>query len=296
MPAPIVIFAFNRPDALKSMLESLKANALYGESVKIFFIDGPRGDFEDDKVKEVTSIAEAESQHVFVAERNQGLAQNIINGVTQVINQYGKAIVIEDDLYLAPLFLTYMNQALERYADDKRIISVCGYGLKVKRPMGYTGDVYLSNRSSSWGWATWANRWREVDWNVENWDKLKADPAVRRGFNRGGSDMFGMLTDYMERRNNSWAIRFCFTQYLRKTYSVHPFLSLVENEGFGAAATNCKQKYSRFKTQMDIRTDSRATFELPADLMPDERILKKLRHYHSITLRIYSKIRKLLNI
>lgn len=296
MPAPIVIFAFNRPDSLRTMLESLKANGLYDDSEKFFFIDGPRRESDTEKVKEVAAIAQRESEHVFVAPQNKGLAKNVIDGVTQIINRYGRVIVIEDDLYLAPLFLTYMNQALERYADDKRIISVCGYGLRVKRPKYYAGDVYLSNRSSSWGWATWADRWQTVDWEIKDWEVIKSDSSVRKGFNRGGSDMFGMLKDYMEHRNNSWAIRFCFAQYRQKSYSVHPFRSLVENEGFGESATNCKQKFSRFKTEMDYRTGENINFEFPSELSPDTKILNRLRHYHSISMRLYSRLRKILNI
>lgn len=292
--APIAIFAFNRPDSLKRLLESLSANDLYSESPKYVFIDGPRDENDVAAVEKVAEIAEDHGLQIFKSPRNQGLARNVIGGITRMLQRYDKVIVIEDDLYCAPSFLRYMNAALERYKVDSRILSICGYGLKIKRPEDYRGDVYLANRSSSWGWATWADRWRGIDWEIVDWERFRALPEIRKGFNRGGSDMFGMLDDYKNGRNNSWAIRFCFHQFRKGLYSVHPFHSLVANEGYGVGATNCRQKYSRFKVEMNL--DANAHFEFPKTIVPDERIMRRLRAYHSIPARIYSRIRRILDI
>lgn len=292
MPAPIVIFAFNRLDNLQTLVRSLKAGSLYGESEIHVFVDGPRDERERKKVEDVAVFAASITSHVCVSETNKGLGSSIVNGVTEIVNRYGSVIVLEDDLLLMPGFLTYMNQALDMYKGDDRIFSICGYGLKIKRPDGYQGDVYLGIRSSSWGWGTWADRWNSVDWSVPNFGQLKADARTQRAFNRGGSDMYGMLRDYMDGKNRSWAVRFCYSQFRQGKYSIHPFLSLVDNVGFGEDATNCRQKYSRFR----VEKNENSNFTLPADLQPVESILRQLRRYHSIPLRIYSRIRKILNV
>lgn len=292
MLAPIVIFAYKRPDSLRVLTESLKTNPLYEESKKHVFVDGPKDASEVEKVEEVIAFAKTITPHVYVSETNKGLGTSVIDGVTSIVKQYGKAIVLEDDLLLMPGFLTYMNQALDAYCGDDRIFSVCGYSLKINRPRDYRGDVYLGVRASSWGWGTWADRWNSVDWSVSDFERLRADKRARKAFNRGGSDMYGMLRDYMDGKNNSWAIRFCYAQFRQGRYSVHPFLSLVDNDGFGAEATNCRQKYSRFR----IERNSSTSFVLPADVRPDKSVLKQLRWYHSIPLRIYSKIRRMLNV
>src|SRR3546814_9462782 len=54
---------------------------------------------------------------------NLGLAQSIIIGVTQMLEQHEAVIVIEDDLLLSPYFLKYMNDALYHYRDDQRVAS-----------------------------------------------------------------------------------------------------------------------------------------------------------------------------
>jgi hypothetical protein len=287
MLAPIIIFAFNRPKSLTSMVEFLKKNPLYEESEKFVFVDGPRNEEDKQKTEDVIAFAKSVTANVYASDTNKGLGASIIEGVTAIINRYGKAIVLEDDLVLMPGFLTYMNQALDTYEYDKRIFSICGYGLKIKRPKDYEGDVYLGIRSSSWGWGTWADRWNSVDWAVSDFDSLKKDKAKQRAFNRGGSDMYGMLHDYMEGRNKSWAIRFCYSQFLQGKYSVHPFLSLVDNAGFGADATNCKQSYSRFRVELNKRIE----FNMQKELYLNKDIIKHVYWYHSIPIRSYYKIR-----
>ena len=198
MLAPIVIFAFNRPEALQKLLDSLRMNSFYEESDKYIFIDGPRCEEDKAKVDEVVTIARKVASNISISPVNRGLGNSIIAGVSTIIAEYGKAIVLEDDLICAPNFLSYMNQALDFYENDNKIISICGYGLKIKRPRGYVGDVYLLGRSSSWGWATWKDRWEQIDWDIQDWNEFSSNKQMRRAFNKNGSDMYSMLKGYME--------------------------------------------------------------------------------------------------
>lgn len=292
--APIAIFAFNRPNLLKLMLDSLRLNPLFDESEKYVFIDGPRNDQDKLLVDEVIKMAYAITKNVIVSEANKGLANSIISGITEVVSKHGKVIVLEDDLRLMPGFLKYMNEALNRYESDSKVFSVCGYGLKIDRPLNYIGDVYLGIRSSSWGWATWRDRWDSIDWSVSDWKDICENSNLQRTFNRGGSDMFSMLRGYMTNKNNSWAIRFCYSQFKQSRYSLHPFLSFVDNEGFGENATNCKQKYSRFQVSLNEETDPK--LQMPLDLSVNNDIIKANYKYHSIRKRMYSKIRRVLGV
>ena len=292
MSAPIAIFAFNRPEALQRMINSLKTTPEYKESEKYFFIDGARTPDEQAAVDKVIEIARRESGNVSCNPGNIGLGSNIIRGVSTVLSKYARVIVIEDDLVLMPGFLKFMNDSLTYFENDNRILSVCGYSLQFKVPERYASSVYLGDRASSWGWATWRDRWVKVDWTVKDWREFSNDKSAIKGFNRAGSDLFSMLKDYMEGRNRSWAIRFCYHQYRHSLWSVHPIQSLVDNEGFGLAATNCRQKYNRFK----IDPAENNSFTISQSLEPEPDILKQLHKYHSIPIRIYSRLRKILNI
>lgn len=248
MKTPIAIFAFNRPLHFSRMMDSLKKNeGLDGRDIFVF-IDEPRNDEDRPLVKEVCALAHTLTANVeSAAAANKGLAASVITGVSKLMDKYGRAIVIEDDLILMPAFLRFMDEALDYYVYDERIFSICGFSLKIDKSAGYSHDIYLSPRSSSWGWATWKNRWDKVDWDVSDFNELKQSLRLRHEFNKGGSDMYSMLKGYIEGRNDSWTIRFCYAQFKNKAYSLHPFRSLVVNDGYGEGATNCRQKYNRFK-------------------------------------------------
>lgn len=289
--APIIIFAFNRLEPLKATIASVLQNSEASESDLYVFVDGarPSKEGEAEKVKNVheyvKTISGFNSITVHFSETNKGLGPSIIAGVTEVINKYGSAIVLEDDLILSKNCLAFMNQGLDKYEHDKKVFSICGYSNKVKTPKGYGYDSYFSVRSSSWGWATWSDRWDSVDWELKDWDNYQ---SLKSSFNKwGGSDCFGMLKGWKEGKNKSWAIRFCFAQFLQDKLSLFPIISKINNNGFGGDGTNCK-KYSRFKFLFDDSVNKK--FNFPDDIGVNFLLRKSALSYHSITKRIWSRI------
>lgn len=289
--APIVIFAFNRPVSFQRTVESLQLNVESKDSDLFVFVDGPRDDHSGEigKVAEVRKLASQISGFKSVtckfAERNKGLADSIISGVTEVINHYGNVIVLEDDLIVASNFLAFMNEALIRYKESENIFSVCGYTNKIKIPKYYQYDVYISSRSSSWSWGTWYNRWERVDWKLSQWDKVKKN---KKAFNAwGGSDCYHMLKRWKKGENNSWAIRFVYSQFINHSWSVFPCKSLVKNNGFDGTGTNC-HKYSRFKYDFD--NSNKRSFNWSPSKLIDPIVLKRTLSYESIRIRTWSRI------
>lgn len=290
--APIVVFGFNRPDALRNTVASLLRNEEAKHSDLFVFVDGPREDKagEREKVEQVReyvkSITGFKSLRYTFAEKNKGLAASIIGGVNEVVNEYGRIIVLEDDLVLMPNFLNFMNQGLEQYEQNPKVMSVCGHSCKVKVPADYPYDAYFFTRSSSWGWGTWKDRWTTVDWELNDWTAVVAN---RKTFKKSqGSDVFKMLSDCKQGKNHSWAIRFCYAQFVQGRLSVVPNRSLVDNEGFGGDGTNCK-RYSRFKFELNEATE-RLSFRWPNEVQLNASLYKQALWYHSIPLRIWSRI------
>lgn len=291
MFAPVIIFAFNRPNALKNTVQSLLQNEEAKKSDLYIFVDSPRTNKpgESEKVHAVqmyaNSIKGFKSVNCFFSIKNKGLGDSIIQGVTQIINKYGKAIVLEDDLVFASNFLAYMNQGLDKYKDEKQVFSICGYSNKVKIPKGYKYDTYFCTRSSSWGWGTWADRWNSVDWELKDWGKYS---KLGKAFNKwGGSDCFRMLRSVKEGWGNSWAIRFCFSQFLQNKFSLFPIISKVKNNGFDGEGTNCK-KWSRFKYEFDIDGTKNITY--PDDININRQLYKSAMSYNTILIRLYSRL------
>ncbi|MDE7402183.1 MAG: glycosyltransferase [Muribaculaceae bacterium] len=287
--APIALFAYNRPDRLKAAIQALQTNPEASDSDLYIFIDGARSDADVEKVNECKLVASETSGFrnitVSASAKNKGLGPSLIAGITAVIEKYGKVIVIEDDLIVSPNFLAFINQGLQKYAGKKEVFSICGYTNRVKLPQNYKFNAYFAPRSSSWGWATWADRWNQVDWELSDWGKVA---STKSAFNRwGGSDCFGMLQGWKQGLNRSWAIRFCYAQFCTGTTSLFPVRSLVENDGFDGAGTNCK-KWSRFKYDM-MESDKR-DFNLPNQIKEIPALTRQALKYHSLPLRLYSKI------
>lgn len=291
MLAPIIVFAFNRLDTLKNTIQSLLQNEEAKDSDLYIFVDGARTNKlgESEKVHAVQMYAKSiqgfKSIHYSFSEKNKGLGDSIIQGVSQVINKYGKAIVLEDDLVFSANFLAYMNQGLDKYRDKKQVFSICGYSNKVKIPKGYKYDTYFCTRSSSWGWGTWADRWNSVDWDLKDWNKYS---KLGKAFNKwGGSDCFRMLRSVKEGWGNSWAIRFGFSQFLQNKLSLFPTISKVKNDGFDGKGTNCK-KWNRFKYEFD--NGSNKQFIFPKEISLNTKIYKSALSYHGIGIRIFSRL------
>lgn len=296
--APICLFTYNRLEETKQTIEALRNNYLAKESQLYIFSDGAKSDTAKEKVDKVRAYLKTikgfRSIQVFESPLNKGLANSIISGVTQVVKEHGKVIVLEDDLYTTPNFLDYMNQGLDFYEHQSKVISICGYGLKIKKPKNYKCQFYLYGRSSSWGWGTWKNEWLSVDWDLKDWQEFITNKKAVKKFNYNGSDMFKMLKSTVDGSGDSWAIRFGYSQFKQNKYSLMPFESFVENRGFNGEGTNTKFKFSRFKTKMNDGINRKFNFD--SEIEVNKKIEKECYKYHSLPIRIYSRIRYILKI
>ncbi len=236
--APVVIFVYNRLDETKNLIGSLIKNELAAESDVFIFSDGAKN--KDDAIK-VSSVREYiaslyesgifKSVTITEAEKNKGLAGSVIAGVTDIIEKYGRVIVLEDDLTVSSVFLLYMNKCLDYYVDDGRIWSVSGFSRDLKSSGDMDQNVYLSYRAASEGWGTWKNRWDMVDWDVKDYKRFVMNPFANAMFSRGGDDLPVMLRMQMRGYSDSWAIRFCYSQYKHNMYTVLPRKTLVKKGG-----------------------------------------------------------------
>lgn len=266
-PAPIALFLYNRPYHTKQTLAALKRNKLADESHLYIFCDGPKENASDEthtSIQEVRNIATQESWckqvDVILSDKNKGLAESIKEGVTQVVQKHHKVIVMEDDLITSPAFLTYMNSALAYYEERKSVFSISGYTMPSKMmqiPADYEYDVYVGLRNDSWGWATWEDRWKQVDWNVSNYPTILKDSAMQEAFNRGGDDVFEMLQMQQSGKLNIWSIQFTVAHFVNHAVSIIPVVSYVDNIGLDGSGENCGEslalRHQSLCTKEDIR-------------------------------------------
>jgi len=287
--SPILLFTYKRLDTLMLTIDALKMNFLAKDSELYIFSDAAK-DSRDEPVIELVrtylkSINGFKNIYIIEAGHNLGLAKSVIDGVTNIINRYGSVIVLEDDLITTPNFLNYMNHALSYYASDDSIYSIAGYTSRITNP---SQDVYFTKRSSSWGWGTWKNRWINVNWDVKDYASLSNDSNFKSSFNKMGSDMFKMLKNQMLGNIDSWAIRWCYNQYLLQTFTVYPTISKVQNIGTGSSATHTQDRFNRFYTPLD--NSGKIEFEFGSKPVLEPYYLKQFLIQFSLFTRIKYKI------
>ncbi|WP_020061486.1 glycosyltransferase [Bacillus sp. 123MFChir2] len=289
MLAPVIIFVYNRPEHTIKTIEALAKNKLARESTVFIFSDAAKNENSLEKVRAVREYIDTieekkyfKSLTIKKADINKGLAKSVIDGVSKIIKEYGKVIVLEDDLVTTPDFLTYMNDGLNYYNDLDKVWSISGYNIPIAFPEGYKSEIYYSYRGCSWGWATWKNRWNQVDWDVKDYAEFKGSRRLRNQFNRGGRDMANMLDAQMEGIIDSWAIRWCYTQSKKDLLTVYPVKSRIKNIGLDGSGT-----HSGITSHYDVKIDetfTKCSFDDP-DLNKD--ILKNFQNHYGSRLGYY---------
>jgi hypothetical protein len=242
--APIVLFVYNRPYHTKRTVEALQKNKLANQSRLFIYSDAAKNIDAEKNVKEVRDYIKTIKgfKEITIIERgnNWGLAKSVIAGVTEVVNEYGKVVVLEDDLETTPYFLKFMNDALMFYKDNKKVMSISGYSYPFQLPENYNDDVILFYRTSSWGWSIWKDEWNRVDFNITKEHRIFKDKNLQNRFNLGGEDLYEMLEKQMDGKINSWAIRFALSHALSDCFGLLPVKSLVQNIGFDLSGTHCE--------------------------------------------------------
>ena len=239
--APILLFTYNRLNHTRRCIEALQKNALSKESDLYIYSDAAKESSQQQAVNEVRqylyNLQGFKSITLIERNENWGLARNIIDGVTTQVNRYGKVIVLEDDLIVAPYFLQFMNDALETYKDEPKVghIQACDFTQDSSLP-----ETFLIKWTGSWGWGTWKRAWKHFNPNGKELLQKLEEQKLTHIFDFNGKYGFTrMLRRQIEGKNNSWAIRWNASLFLKDILSLNVGRSLVQNEGFDGSGTNC---------------------------------------------------------
>ena len=289
--APIVLFTYNRPVHTRQTIDALLKNEYASESDLIIFSDAPKNDVAEERVRQtriyLKGITGFRSIKIIERTENMGLAANIIDGVTQVVNEYGRIIVLEDDLLTSPYFLRYMNEALSMYEHVDEVISVHGYVYPVKKKL--LPENFFLIHTDSLGWGTWKDKWVYFNPNGEELLRQLVQRGLLRQFNFDGSYNFArMLKRQTRGRNDSWAIRWYASAFLENKLSLFPGRSLVFHNGGDNTGTNCV-----YESWLDVDLS-----DSPINLRPQLPLIESIeaRHayvdfFRSLRIPIFVRIR-----
>jgi hypothetical protein len=269
--APVILFVYKRPEHTRLTVEALQRNVLASETDLYIFSDAAKQPSDEHDVKIVRHYIHNINgfRNVVITERsaNWGLANSVINGVTEIIVKRDHVIVLEDDIITSSTFLTFMNECLNFYQDDFRIGSVTGYSLPIELSPDYPWSVYSTHRHSSWGWGTYQRVWKDVDWEVFDYNSFRRDRSARRAFNVAGPDMAAMLDSQMAGNMDSWSIRFDYNCFKKSLLSLAPVNNLVKNVGFDGSGVHCGTGSNRLESLlMEANKDKPFVFPVHPEL------------------------------
>jgi hypothetical protein len=244
--APIVLFVYNRPWHTKQTLDALALNYLADSSNLYVFCDGCKEDADINTIKNVElvrNLIKSEDRflsiEVFECSSNKGLANSIINGVTDILRIYDKIIVLEDDLLTGKGFLKFMNEALIMYENANNVGCIHGWNFNLDIKNSPSSTFFLKG-ADCWGWATWKRSW--VKFNADGQFLLQTivDNKLEFQFNRRGTQNFvQMLQDQIKGKNDSWAVRWHASLFLEGMYCLHPAKSTIINIGLDSSGVHC---------------------------------------------------------
>ncbi len=291
--APITLFVYNRPWHTKQTIETLKKNLLASESELCIYSDSAKNNIAKENVDEVRkyikTIKGFKKIKIIERDKNWGLANSIINGVTEVVNKFGKIIVLEDDLVTSPYFLNYMNDALDFYNDEERVMSISAYMNSIDT--NTLGETFLTYFTSCWGWATWK----------ESWSKFERDPGkliaemnrkdIKRFNLNGAYNLWSQVISNHIGRIYTWAIFWYATVFKNNGLVLHPSKSMTINIGHDGSGVHCGDS-DRFDTGLN---NKRIT-SFPIKIENNEGGVEKIRQsYFSTKPTLLKRVVKKLN-
>lgn len=297
MLAPICLFAFSRPQHLATVLEALLRNDLSSASDLYIFCDGAKQIADTDKVRAVCELANAAQgfKSVTVVRRNLnlGLSKSIISGLAQIFEKHQAVIVLEDDVVPSKYFLQYMNDALDKYESDDRVISISAYS-----PIDLGADIetYFLRGADCWGWATWSRGWEVFNSRANDQLIEIRKRRLQDDFDFDGAYKYSkMLKKEARGEIDSWAICWHASAFLANKLTLYPGRSLIVNIGQDGSGTHRGVELNRQTNMSELRVD---ILDIEIEVSETARTaLKEFYYYHhrkSILRFIIIQFRKLM--
>jgi GR25 family glycosyltransferase involved in LPS biosynthesis len=268
--APVVLFAYNRPQLLRKTLESLAANELAQETELYVYADGPKENADAHALENIRKVRALVREKnwcgkvtLIESEKNKGLATSIIEGVTQIVNAHSKIIVVEDDVLLSRYFLRFMNDALEQHKDDANVQSIGSWNYFCDPAL--LKDNFFYRFPDSIAWATFDRAWKLFE--------KDSDRAMKRIAESGRAARFdgelnypyfsNMLKLQAEGKISSWAIRWTATGIIHNMLSFFPRQTLSVHIGFGDDATH--ERMEDYNTGLVLATAPQEVKRIPVE-------------------------------
>ncbi len=253
--SPIILFVYDRLSHTKKTIEALQNNELATESELFIFSDAAKTKENQESVENIRHYIQTidgfKKITVIKRDKNWGLANSIIDGVTQIINKYHRVIVLEDDLVTSPQFLNYMNDALDFYKEKKGVWHISAWNYPMDE--SNLNDTFLWRIMNCWGWATWSDRWKFFNKNPEELISSFSKEDINKFSLDNSSDFWKQVIANNNGISNTWAIFWYATIFMQKGLCLNPALTYVSNIGRDGSGTNSVPITNNFDEKLNVK-------------------------------------------
>ncbi|MEX1014716.1 MAG: hypothetical protein WDZ80_06160 [Candidatus Paceibacterota bacterium] len=239
--SPIGVSAYCRLDHLKKTINALKNNEYAKDSNLYIFSDGPGRGYEE-KVKIMRSyidIVDGFKNVTLIKRKRNNRVYNNREGMQYLLNKYGKMIWLEEDIVTSRYFLMYMNDALNIYEHDERIISIAGYCPPIKIRSSYSKDTFILKRFNAWGFGTWKHKFDPFSFTIDLETYRNNIEHLRKKFSLYGKDVLDMIWREAIGDIDALDVKVMYHQILNDMYTVYPIKSMSLNIGHDGTGLHC---------------------------------------------------------
>ena len=234
---------------MRGLIQSLAA---VKPKLILLSVDGPKinrlRDIElvrqtQEMVNEITWDAEVRTRF---RESNLGLRNAVVDAVTWANNEFGKVIVLEDDVRAGPQLLDFLNYNLIKYENQRDIAHINGYNLVPNQHLSNPSKPSrMSIYPESYAWATWEKAWSKYDDNMI-WAKNVSISELKNicGSTVGALRWKQNFSDAAAGRIDTWAYRWLATIWENNFKVISPNQNISTYKGWeNGTHTFFKVKY-----------------------------------------------------
>ena len=239
---PVAFIIFKRPQETQKVFAEIRKV----KPPKLLVVaDGPRADRpgEDQECAQVRAIIDRVDWDCEVlknyADVNLGCRRRVSSGINWVFDTVEEAIIIEDDCLPHPTFFRFAEELLDRYRDDRRIMSISGQNVQFGRKRT-DYSYYFSRYNHCWSWASWRRAWQQYDLDMKLWPEIRDGNFLADVL--GDSHAVKVWTKTFELcyegKIDTWDFQWAFASFIQNGMNILANVNLASNIGHGTGATH----------------------------------------------------------
>lgn len=292
----VLFLVFNRLDTTRQVFEAIRQ----AKPPRLYIAaDGARESREGEEAK-VQAVREYVMSHIdwecevktLFREKNLGCKYAVSGAITWFFENEEMGIILEDDCLPSQSFFWFCEELLEKYKDDMRVGMISGDNFQKGIKRG-EADYYFSIYNHIWGWASWANRWKNYDVDLKNFDDTK---FIEKLFDNKKTLAYWTQTFQAMKKQliNTWDYQWTFTLWNNNQLTILPNTNMIENVGFGVDATHTtgESELANLKAnELELKTHPK---EVKRDFEADKFTSKIVFQKKSLIVRLINKLSRII--